>query len=58
MVLDFRPFCSPIKMDHGFILGCKFHWFCFAGINLIGGKYAVGRVGALSLIVDQSFADN
>lgn len=44
-------------MDQGFILGCQSHWFCFAGIGLIGGQDAVGRVRPLGVVILQPFPD-
>jgi len=38
-------------------LGCYSHWFCFAGIGLIRGQYAVRRMRAPRVVVGQPFAD-
>lgn len=47
VVVLFRPECSLIKVDQGFISGCYSHGFCFAGMNLVGGQDVMGRVGPL-----------
>src|SRR6056297_1949978 len=55
VVLLFRPECSPVKVDQGFTSGCHFHGFRFAGMNLFGGQYAMGRVGPLGVVIGQPF---
>lgn len=51
VVLLFRPECSPVKVDQGFTSGCHFHGFRFAGMDLVGGQYAMGRVGPFGIVI-------
>ena len=51
VVLLFRPVCSPVKVDQGFTSGCHFHGFRFVGMDLVGGQYAMGRVGSLGVVI-------
>ena len=57
VVLVFRPFCSPVKVDQGFMSGCYSRWFCLAGIGLVGGQDAVGRVRALGAVISHPLSD-
>jgi hypothetical protein len=56
VVLVIRPLCSPVKVDQGFMSGCYSQWFCFAGIGLVRGQDAVGRVRSLEVVVRQPFS--
>src|SRR6056297_692409 len=57
VVLLFRPDCSPVKVDQGFTSGCHFHGLRFAGMELVGGQYAMDRVGPLGVVIGQPLAD-
>jgi putative integral membrane protein (TIGR02587 family) len=55
VVLLFRPACSPVKVDQGFLSGCHSYGFGFAGMDLIWGQDAVGGVGPLGVVIGQPF---
>ena len=57
VVLLFRPECSPVKVDQGFTSGCHFHGFRFAGMDLVGGQDAMGRVGPIGVVIGEPLAD-
>ena len=57
VVLLFRPVCSLFKVDQGFISGCHSHGFGLAGMDLVGGQDAMGRVGPLGIVIGQPLAD-
>jgi hypothetical protein len=57
VVLVFRPLCSPVKVDQGFISGCHSHRLCFARIGLVGGQDAMGRVRLFGIVIGQPFSD-
>ena len=57
VVLLFRPVCSLVKVDQGFTSGCHSHGFGSAGMDLLGGQDAMGRVGPLGIVIGRPLAD-